>query len=108
MSDKKETPSRAAAGLRNCVQSDRLNSSEAKLSPSDYQAQYREACRRLERRIDDLDTIGIWKRDIQERIDRAALVFELVDVDVDMDVLAAEVSDFTAVCRALAGREGGA
>jgi hypothetical protein len=66
--------------------------------------QYREACRRLERRIDDLDTIGSWKQDIQERIDRAQLVFELVNVDVDMDGLAAEVSDFNAVCHVLAGR----
>ena len=105
MSHQKETPSRAAAGLRNCIQSD---NSEATPSPSDYQAQYKEACRRLERRIDDLDTLGIWKRDLRERIDRATLVFELVDVDVDMDGLAAEVFEFKAVCRVLAGREGGA
>jgi hypothetical protein len=67
-------------------------------------AHYQEARRRLERRIDDLDTIADWKRDLQERIARAQLVFEIVDVDVDMDGLAGEVSDFKTVCHAIAGR----
>ena len=78
------------------------------ISPRDSRlvAQYQEARRRFARRIDDLDTLGAWKRDLEERLARTALIYELVDHEADFDSLVAEVADFKAICFALAGRDG--
>ena len=52
--------------------------------------------------LSDLETVAAWRDDLNCKLRRAELIFELVDVDgVDIDALADEVEAFRQVCRAL-------
>jgi hypothetical protein len=50
-----------------------------------------------------LEHIANWREDLSEHIARAVLIFELADVDVDLDQLKEEVAKFVRV-RSLAWR----
>ena len=54
--------------------------------------------------VETLEVIADWKEDLQARIRRALLRFELLDVDLDFGALEEEVSEFTRACRALMWR----
>ena len=60
---------------------------------------------RLERRIAELAAIADWKDDLESRIHRAHLIFELVDCDHDFSDLEAEVAAFKQVCLGLSGEK---
>jgi hypothetical protein len=73
-------------------------------SVSTLQARYKAACGRLHRRLDDIDTIDVWKRDLEQRIARAQLKFTYVDcLTEEYDDLTNEVADFRQICFALGG-----
>jgi hypothetical protein len=56
--------------------------------------------------LDTLETVAAWKADLQARIGRARLRFELCGLDLDeQDCLAAEVDAFKRVCSCLAWPE---
>lgn len=56
----------------------------------------------LQRLTRDLEAIVEWRDELQSRIHRAQLRFELCGLDADeQEALAAEVSAFLQVCRAL-------
>jgi hypothetical protein len=54
--------------------------------------------------VEQLEFLADWKADLQTRIRRALLRFELVDFDHDFADLEEEVADFVRVCRALMWR----
>jgi hypothetical protein len=54
--------------------------------------------------IDILETIADWKEDLQARIRRTELRFELLDAELDFSDLQEEVADFVRTCRALMWR----
>jgi hypothetical protein len=59
---------------------------------------------RLERHTDDLAAIADWREELDSRVRRAHLTFELVDCSrrEEFDALTAEVELFKQVCSALA------
>jgi hypothetical protein len=50
------------------------------------------------------DCIADWKEDLQARISRAGLRFELLDAELDFSDLQEEVADFVRACRAVMWR----
>jgi hypothetical protein len=63
------------------------------------------ASARLERRIADLADIADWRDELQSKLHRAQLIFELVDCTHtdELGALAAKVEVFKQVCDGLAG-----
>ncbi len=56
----------------------------------------------LDAAADTLAIIADWKRDLQQRIARRQLIFELATVGGEQDSLIAEVETFKRVCKAVA------
>jgi hypothetical protein len=54
--------------------------------------------------VETLEIIADWKEDLQTRIKRAQLRFELLDADLDLTALQEEVDHFKRACRALTWR----
>jgi hypothetical protein len=54
---------------------------------------------------DVLEVIADWQAELQARISRKMLVFQLADMDTDPDDLIEEVGQFRRVCRGLAWRQ---
>jgi len=56
--------------------------------------------------IEDLEVIADWRDNLQSRLHCAQLKFEYVGLDADeQNALAAEVQEFTQVCRGLSGQQ---
>jgi hypothetical protein len=64
---------------------------------------YKQACKARDQRAFDLETVADWKDDLQKRIRRAELCFELIGFGQDeMEDLQAEAQRFREVCARLA------
>jgi hypothetical protein len=59
----------------------------------------------LDSLTEQLHVIAGWKADLQARIERAQLRFELLDADLDFSDLENEVVDFRRACSAIMWRE---
>ena len=79
MRHEKQNPAPLAGGNRAKETVIQLGQTKHRPNPSILQG----ASSRLERRIADMAAIADWRDDLQSRIRRAQLVFELVDIGVD-------------------------